>query len=174
MAVHTPQSFLVEARIHCSYEAKGAVKGTRFADGTRLIGPYVQGVHVYTDRYRGVLEFEGREEIRQFSHPDQLLEGPLEWRREYRGGITHPRYRSDGAAAAIYEVLKTALRQFPVDKPQQRGPEHFRDGQYEYVCVCTGTFDNFANQEKILHRKLQVYAYQDRGGVVHKARSPAA
>ena len=57
--------------------------------------------------------------------------------------------------------------QFPEDKPY-RGPEKFKDSDWQYTNKIEGNFDNFSGEESITLKGREVYRAKYQGGLVDK------
>jgi hypothetical protein len=75
----------------------------------------------------------------------------------YQGQI--PDDISDVFREEVYTFLKNALRRFDEQTPF-RGPEHFKEGDFEYTFKFDGDYSYFVGREAITHKGKEVF-FQD-------------
>lgn len=148
--------FLAEARRNSEYESLAGKRGQKLKDGLSRISPYISGKFSYNETYNGLGQFKGREEISS--------DGEVIWAREYEGAALNAINLK--LTEELYGFLDAALRNFPGERPFQRGPEEFRKGDYVYTDVCKGDMISFKGSETILYKGIIVYALAYGGGLV--------
>lgn len=147
--------FLVAAKRH-TYAAQGdrasvppvlaGSKQLEYADGDRL----------YRDIYYGMDFFAGQEIV-------ELAKRPV-WTMVYSGGVTmSPASRE--RTAAVYRFLRGALMQVNAHQ-LYRGPERWREGDWEYRNTWQGGPENFRGSESILLDGESVYELHYSGGLL--------
>lgn len=152
--------FLARAREKISYETIPEEFEQILADGTKVIGPYVDYFkgkkYEYFDKYAvgAMEEFEGKESI--------LVKGKEKWFRYYNGEFVDKNFVNK--ASEVFSFLKKALREFPKDKPYRRGTKKLEVGDYTYLDNCNGTLESFEGEEKILFKGKQIYVLKYFGG----------
>jgi hypothetical protein len=117
-------------------------------NGTKIVGEFTQGNLSYTDSYNGFENFSGKEVL--------IHNGKPVWSRFYKGGVTN----KDLTKAEIEEIfafLKKALAKFPNSNPQNRGPNRYEKGLFEYESECEGSFEKFKGREEIYWKGKKVY-----------------
>jgi hypothetical protein len=121
---------------------------------------YSEGYYNYRDSYTGFFSAPGQEIIR--------LNGVPIWSMAYSGGMK-PEYFSDTEfATKIFEFLKKVLSRVAEDMPF-RGPEKFKEGDFEYINEVEGDITNFRGHEKIVLKGKEVFSQDYIGGlIVHK------
>jgi hypothetical protein len=153
--------FLRRAREHMSFETTPQNLTQVLADGSKLIGPYVDYFkgkkYEYFDKYvvLAMKEFQGKESI--------LIKGKEKWFRHYNGEFVDKNFIEN--ATEVFEFLKKALREFPKDKPFRRGTNKLKIGDYTYIDKCLGTLESFEGNEEILFKGKKIYTLEYFGGV---------
>ena len=154
------QRFLRRAREQMSYETFPQELEQVLADGSKLIGPYIDYFkgkkYEYFDKYvvGAMEEFQGKESI--------LVKGKEKWFRYYNGEFIDKNFID--RAEEVFEFLKKALREFPKDKPFKRGTNKLKIGDYTYQDNCQGTLESFEGNEEILFKNKKIYALTYFGG----------
>lgn len=133
--------------------AAGGEGGAKILTGGEKEYIFEQAGFKYVDRYSGHEQFSGREEV--------WTDNKLIWSMEYVGGILSKNVSPDNA----YIFLRQALKSVPEDRPF-RGPENFKEGDYEYVNKTDGDLNNFAGEEKIFHNNKLIYQLKYNGGII--------
>lgn len=100
----------------------------------------------YEDRYCGYYAFFGTEIVR--------LNNNIIWGMSYSGRLL-PKYQEPAFAKQTYAFLKEALRRAPQEKPF-RGPENFKQGEYEYFNTVDGNINFFKGTEVIFFKGEEV------------------
>ena len=68
-------------------------------------------------------------------------------------------------AEQVYQFLREAMRQVKEDRPF-RGPNNFKEDDFEYIDESKGTIDSFVGAERILYRRGEIYRLNYHGGFV--------
>ncbi len=113
---------------------------------------YEEGEWFYLDTYLGGYAFTGEEAVWKGK-------APL-WGMNYAGSMTVP-----GIPDGFGDFLKLALRAVTAEAPY-RGPEHFTQGRYAYLCRWTGSPERFQGEEEIFLDGEQVYHLVFHGGSI--------
>jgi len=143
--------FLVKAK-RSTYASVGEAEEKVLEDSAKEL-TFEEGIFKYRDRYYGFNPFIGEEVI--------FKNGKIVWSMNYYGKIV-----SDVVPAKqIYDFLKMAMRQVKEDRPF-RGPNNFKNGDFEYIDQSTGDINDFSGTEKILFKGQEVYRLIYHGGVV--------
>jgi hypothetical protein len=82
----------------------------------------------------------------------------------YAGGFT-ALVSDPGEAQEIGALLQAALRQVPAERPY-RGPETFRQGEYDYANETEGGLDRFSGIETIAREGRVLYRLRYSGGLL--------
>ena len=70
-------------------------------------------------------------------------------------------------ASKTFVFLKKALSAGEKQKIfQPRGPSHFTDGDWAYICECSGDIANFKGDEKIFLKGETVFTHNFFGGLI--------
>ncbi len=117
-------------------------------DGTKIVGEFTQGNLSYTDSYNGFENFSGKEVL--------IHNGKPVWTRFYKGGVLD-KTLTKTEIEDIYTFLKKALCKFPNSSPQNRGPDRYEKGLFEYESECEGTFEKFKGREEIHWKGKKIY-----------------
>lgn len=140
--------FLSLARSNLEYKVIGTGPNNDLMSSTKTTGNFEQGSLTYFDTYSGFEKFFGKESL---SH-----KGKVVWRRFYTGEITDKTLTRE-EMENVFSFLKDALSRFPNSKPEQRGPQNFEKGLFEYKNTCTGNFEKFQGKEEIFWKGKKVY-----------------
>lgn len=157
MDVKQLEGFLVRAREKVGWESADE---TTLPDGTKVLGPYKETPLRYTDSYQAdeFDQFVGREEITN--------NGTLVWIREYQGGVVGSVDAVD--TETLFGALRTAMKNFPRDRPFKRGPDvtDMLDHRYIYSDSCTGDMTSFQGKEQVFERGNLVHVVTYGGRIV--------
>ena len=114
---------------------------------------FSKGNFRYRDRYFGSDPFIGEEIIWK---DDKII-----WGMNYYGTTT-----SDIVPVKeIYGFLKTALQKITQEKPF-RGPENFKNNDFEYLNSSKGDINLFKGEEIIKYKEKEVYKLHYHGGKI--------
>jgi len=83
------------------------------------------------------------------------------WGMNYYGKITSETI----PAKQIYQFLQETLKKITEDKPF-RGPDNFKQGDFEYFNKVEGTLEDFKGNEKIFYKEQLVYKLNYNGGLI--------
>jgi hypothetical protein len=144
------EEFLVKAKV--STYASGE-EGRVLEDGAKEL-IFRQEEFIYRDRYYGFNHFGGQEVVFQNEKPI--------WVMNYHGGVPSNIINRE-EIKRIYEFLRKALKQVREDKPF-RGPEYFKEGDFEYFNEVEGDVHDFRGTEKIFYKGELVYELEYNGG----------
>ncbi|MFM9331737.1 DUF5680 domain-containing protein [Paenibacillus mesotrionivorans] len=147
--------FLVEAKRH-TYAAQGDEASVPpVLTGSKQL-EYANGDWRYRDIYFGMDFFAGQEVVE--------LAGRPVWTMVYSGGVNmSPASRE--RTAAVYRFLREALLQVNAHQ-LYRGPERWREGDWEYRSTSEGRLESFRGSESILLDGESVYELQYSGGLL--------
>lgn len=148
--------FLVRAKV-ATYASKGEAGERILEDGSKELS-CSEAEFSYRDRYYGFDPFVGEEIV--------WRDGKIAWVMNYYGGTVV----SDVPAKDVYDFLKKCLRQVNSSRPF-RGPEHFIEGDFEYVDHSYGGVDEFQGKEQIFFGGEEVYRLRYHGGAMQKMDS---
>ncbi len=143
--------FLVKAKIN-TYASSGEGGEKILPDGAKEF-EFKEKEFKYRDRYFGFDPFIGEEIVWQNEK--------MVWGMNYYGRIISGMI----SAKQIYQFLQEALKKVTEDKPF-RGPNNFRQGDFEYFNKLEGALENFAGEEKIFCKKQLVYKLNYNGGLI--------
>jgi hypothetical protein len=118
---------------------------------------YSDGDYVYRDSYTGFFSAPGQEIVR--------FKGIAIWSMAYSGGMKKKFHKDAEFAEKVFTFLKKALSRVTEDIPF-RGPENFKQGDFEYVNYFEGDITNFRGYEKILFKGKEVFNQDYIGGLV--------
>ena len=138
--------FLIRAK-RATYAGKGAESVSSRPASHDL--EYSEGELTYIDTYLGGEKFAGEEALWRSGSPF--------WSMNYVGRVTGENFSGD--------FLKAALLEVPADKPF-RGPAHYEDGGYAYICEVDGDADWFSGREVITLNGVQIYECLFHGGTI--------
>lgn len=113
---------------------------------------YVEEPYLYIDTYLGQSDFIGEEAV--------WKDGQIIWGMNNFGKML-----VDHIPEGFGKFLQKALTQILVDAPY-RGPHHFIQDEYGYLCSWSGTVDCFHGEEKISLKGKTVYLLMFHGGCV--------
>jgi len=146
--------FLVKAKVE-TYAGDGAEVDSQRPGFKEL--EFIEGEWEYRDSYSGFYMAPGQEIVR--------FEGKPIWSMAYSGGITKKYQGNFDFAKQIFEFLKKALKLVDKNKPY-RGPDNFKEGDYEYVSRVEGDVSWFKGNEKILFKGEVVFKQDYIGGLI--------
>ena len=141
------KQFLIKAKAN-SY-ASGR-EGVKLADGSIEL-TFQENGFKYTDRYFGFNPFIGEEIIWQ---ADRVI-----WGMNFYGRV----FSEVVPAHQVYQFLQQALRQVKEERPF-RGPDLFKEQDFEYRNESQGTIEEFVGVERIFYRGQEVYRLDYHGG----------
>ena len=151
MNVKQLSKFLVKAKIN-TYASSGEGGEKILADGGKEF-EFEEKEFKYRDRYFGFNPFIGEEIVWQNEK--------MVWGMNYYGKITSETI----PAKQIYQFLQETLKKITEDKPF-RGPDNFKQGDFEYFNKVEGTLEDFKGNEKIFYKEQLVYKLNYNGGLI--------
>jgi len=151
MVINQLNKFLVKAKIN-TYASSGEGGEKVLSDGSKEL-KFEDKEFKYRDRYFGFNPFIGEEIVWQ---NEKII-----WGMNYYGKIIPETVPSK----QIYQFLQEALKKVTENKPF-RGPDNFKQGDFEYFNKTEGTVGNFNGEEKIFYRKQLVYQLSYNGGLI--------
>ena len=143
------KQFLIKAKLN-SYSS--GREGMKLTDGSKELTFQEQGFS-YRDRYLGENPFIGEEVVWQ---ADRVI-----WGMNFYGRVLN----AVVPAAQIYTFLQKAMRQVKENRPF-RGPETFKEQDFEYRDESQGAIEEFMGVERILYKGEEVYRLDYQGGSV--------
>jgi len=150
------KKFIVQAKVH-TYASDGEGGEKNLPDGCKEL-EYNKENFKYRDRYYGFDPFVGEEVVWQ--------DGKFVWGMNYYGEIL-----SDSISSKeMYGFLQKAMRLVSEDRPF-RGPESFKDGDFEYFDENNGDIESFYGTEKIAHKGQEIYRLRYHGGTIQRRQS---
>jgi len=151
MDIKQLSKFLVKAKIN-TYASSGEGEEKNLPDGSKEL-EFEEKEFKYRDRYFGFNPFIGEEIVWQNEK--------IVWGMNYYGRITSEKI----PVKQIYQFLQEALKKVTENKPF-RGPDNFKQGDFEYFNKIEGNVENFNGEEKIFHKKQLVYQLRYSGGLI--------
>ena len=142
------KQFLIKAKANS--HASGRAEVT-LADGSKEL-TFAENEFKYRDRYFGFNPFIGEEIIWR---ADKVI-----WGMNFYGRVLNEVV----PAHQVYKFLLQALRQVKEERPF-RGPDLFKDQDFEYRNESQGTVEGFVGIERIFYRGQEVYRLDYHGGV---------
>lgn len=139
-------AFLIKAK-KVTYAGKGAETTSSRPASHDLV--YRENGMMYYDSYFGGDKFVGEEAL--------WINNVPYWSMNYAGRVTGGNFSGD--------FLKEALLNVPEDKPF-RGPDYYKNGDYEYRCEVKGEFDWFQGYEKISFKGAEIYECCFHGSII--------
>ncbi len=118
---------------------------------------FKEGDFEYRDSYSGFYQAPGQEIVRYKGNPV--------WAMAYSGGMEKKYHGDADFAIKTFSFLKQVLSRVEESKPF-RGPDNFREGDYEYINKVEGDVTNFKGQEQILYKGEKVFAQDYIGGLI--------
>ena len=120
---------------------------------------FKEGDWEYRDSYCGFFRAPGQEIVR--------FKGEPVWNMSYDGGMLEEFYDNKEFAEQTFKFLQKAMRNVDVNKPF-RGPNNFKDDDYEYIMEVNGDIKSFKGTEKILFKGKAVFVQNFMGGLIVK------
>ncbi|MBU1038631.1 hypothetical protein KKC17_00110 [Patescibacteria group bacterium] len=145
--------FIIIAK-HRTYAAGDSSADELLGDSGKIFN-YAEEDYKYQDKYFGFNPFSGQEIIWQQNKPL--------WTMNYYGQV----FSDQVKAKEVYSFLRLALLEVRVSRPF-RGPEEFIKGDWKYVDVSQGDWENFSGQEEIYFKNQKVYQLNYLGGILNK------
>lgn len=145
------EQFLVKAKVS-AYAGAGEGGEAILADGCKEL-IYKEGEFLYRDRYFGWNPFIGEEVVWQ--------DNQVTWAMNYYGLV----FEEAVPTAQVYAFLQKAMKQVQVDRPF-RGPQVFKEDDYEYQDESQGDLERFTGVERIFYRGREIYRLNYHGGTV--------
>lgn len=118
---------------------------------------YKEGNWEYRDSYTGFYFAPGQEVVRFRRKPV--------WTMAYSGGMKYGFHGNVNFVKQTFEFLKKVMLRVEKSKPF-RGPENFREGDYEYTNKTDGDIKDFNGTECILYKGKEVFRQNYMGGLV--------
>ncbi|MFH1364592.1 MAG: DUF5680 domain-containing protein [Candidatus Aenigmatarchaeota archaeon] len=119
---------------------------------------YKEGPWCYRDSYAGFFESWGQTVI--------WHDGKPFWTHLYGGGMVPEFHGNAEFAKQTFTFLKKALTAGVQDDFKPRGPDNFKEGDWEYSCEWEGDVKNFKGSEKILFQDKVVFTHDFLGGLI--------
>ena len=120
---------------------------------------YEDGDWYYRDSYAGFFRSWGREVI--------WFKGAPIWNQLYGGGMEDNFSKDADFARQTFSFLKKAMSVGEKENNfQPRGPENFKDGDWEYLSNLEGNISNFKGSEKIIYKGKVVFTHKFFGGLI--------
>ena len=143
--------FLIQAKIS-TYASGDASVERELPDGCKEL-IYSEGGFEYRDRYFGHDPFMGEEIV---WHNDTIV-----WGMNYYGTVLS----DEVSTKKVYIFLKKVMRQVTEARPF-RGPDSFKEGDFEYVDKSDGNMKMFYGTETILYKEQEIYRLYYHGGCI--------
>ncbi len=113
----------------------------------------------YRDSYTGFFQSWGREVV--------WYKEKIVWNSLYGGGMVSEYHGNRQFAHDTFSFLKKVLSAGEkVETFQPRGPNHFKEGDWEYNCDWKGDIESFNGDEKISYQGKVVFTHHFFGGFV--------
>ena len=141
--------FLIQAKTN-TYASKGEGGEKILSEGSKEF-EFEEKEFKYRDRYFGHDPFMGEEVVWRGAK--------IVWGMNYYGLASSDKVPS----REVYEFLKKAMRQIVETRPF-RGPDNFKEGDFEYVDKSHGDIKMFHGKETILFKGQEVYQLYYHGG----------
>ena len=151
MDIEQLSKFLVKAKIN-TYASSGEGGEKILFDESKEF-EFEEKEFKYRDRYFGFDPFIGQETVWQ--------NGKIIWGMNYYGKVVSEVI----PVKQIYQFLKEVLKKVLENKPF-RGPDNFKQGDFEYFNKVEGVVENFQGEEAIFYKKQLVYKLNYHGGLV--------
>lgn len=116
---------------------------------------YTQGNFDYRDSYTGFYRSWGTETVRHKGEPV--------WVSLYGGGMTDG---NEELALECFTFLKKSFNSKDENSSSFRGPDSFKDGDWEYTYKQEGTVEQFSGYEEIKRHGKVVFTHKIIGGFV--------
>ena len=143
--------FLIQAKTN-TYASNGEDKEKILSDGSKEFEFEEKGFK-YRDRYFGHDPFIGEEVVWRGAR--------TVWGMNYYGSVLS----GEVLSREVYEFLKKAMRQVTEKRPF-RGPDNFKEGDFEYIDRSNGDINVFCGTETILFKGQEVYQLYYHGGCI--------
>jgi len=151
MDIKQLSKFLVKAKIN-TYASSGEGGEKNLSDGSKEF-EFKEKEFKYRDRYFGNNPFIGEEIVWQNKK--------VVWGMNYYGEIVSEIIPTK----EIYQFLQEVLKKITEDKPF-RGPDNFKQGDFEYFNKAERTLKSSEGEEKIFYKKQLVYKLNYTGGLI--------
>jgi len=116
------------------------------------------GKWYYKDSYSGFLQSWGREVV--------WLDKKPYWVQIYGGGMEKEFHKDIQFVHQTFDFLKKAMSSGDKKNSfQPRGPQNFKDADWEYYCKVNGDITRFSGSEKITYKKKLVFTHDFLGGL---------
>ena len=151
--------FLIQAKINTyasAWQSPPSLKATAWqkekilSDGSKEF-KFKEKEFRYRDRYFGYDPFIGEEIV---SYDDEVV-----WGMNYYGKVLS----DEISTKQVYKFLKRAMREVTEDRPF-RGPDNFKESDFEYVDKSYGDISMFHGMETTLFKGKEVYRLYYHGG----------
>jgi len=143
--------FIVKAKI-ATYASGNARKEIILKDRCKELN-FEDGGFKYRDRYFGSDSFSGEEVV--------WRDGKPIWSMNYFGRIKSGLILDKD----IVEFLRKCMRMVKENRPF-RGPEMYKEGDFQYVDESLGSIECFVGIEKIFCKAKEVYRLDYHGGLI--------
>ncbi len=118
---------------------------------------FKEGDWGYRDSYCGFFRAPGQEVVR--------FNGKPVWNMSYDGGMVKSFHNDREFAKKTFGFLQKAMSRIDENKPF-RGPEKFKEGDYEYNMKVDGGITDFKGIEKMLFKNKIVFIQNFMGGLI--------
>lgn len=118
---------------------------------------FVEGDWEYRDSYSGFYSAPGQEIVCHKGFPV--------WNMAYNGGMLKEYHGDFNFSKKTFEFLKKAIKLVGTKRPF-RGPEYFKEGNFEYFDKSEGDITNFRGTERILYNGKKVFEQDYIGGLI--------
>lgn len=118
---------------------------------------YTDGKYLFHDSYAGHYFAPGQEVV--------YLDNKPIWAMAYAGGMNFKHHGDEKLTKDTIKFLKKALLKMDPEKPF-RGPEYYKEGDFEYHSQLMGDVQDFAGSELINYKGEEVFSQNFIGGVV--------
>jgi len=118
---------------------------------------YREGDMEYRDSYAGFYCAPGQEVVR--------FKGKPIWAMSYNGGMIKKYQEDEAFSGRTFAFLKEGLKRVDKSRPF-RGPDSFKDGDFEYIDETEGDITLFNGCEKILYKGEEVFRQHYLGGLI--------
>jgi len=146
--------FLVKAKIQ-SYAGNGKEIETQRPYFKEL--EFSEGAWNYRDSYSGFYSAQGQEVVKYKGKPF--------WVMSYSGGMKQKYHGDFDFAKQTFGFLKKVLKLIEKSRPF-RGPEDFKEADYNYVNEVKGDIKSFKGAEIIFYKDEEVFRQDYIGGLV--------
>ena len=146
--------FLVKAKKN-TYAGDGKEVSSQRPDFDEL--EFIEGDFEYRDSYFGLYQAPGQEVVR--------YKGKPVWLMAYSGGMKKQYHKDLDFAEQTYAFLRKVLSQVEESKPF-RGPDSFKEEDYEYINKVEGDITQFKGRESILYKGEEVFIHDYIGELV--------